>query len=188
MTIAYCQKGRPRVYKPVMVAVMAITVILIVACGDDSGSSQIEEAAGAVEDIADIKAHLEGQALALKDLRLKLEDLEQRTSAAEQVLVSPPDVGDDWRTVRDAAAPELRRAIKVYAGCRAGEWSHPGGEPVDQGSGLDAAGRAVAAGLEEAVGRDIATGRMANSQAAVVRPIDLTHGHIAPAKDCTASR
>ena len=103
-----------------------------------------------VEDIADIKADLEG-------LRGQLEDLAQQTAALERALEAPPDTGDDWRLVRDAASPQLRHAVKVYADCRAGEWSHPGGDPVVQDSVLDAAGLAIAAGLEEAVWRDMAT-------------------------------
>ena len=99
----------------------------------------------------------------------------QQTATLERALEAPPETGDDWLAIRDAAAPKLRWAVELYAACRAGEWSHPGGEPVIQDSGLDAAGLAIAAGLEEAAWRDIATGRMANSQAAVVRQIDGTH-------------
>ena len=71
--------------------------------------------------------------------------------------------------------PRLQSAVELYAACRAGEWSHPGGRPVIQESKLDAAGLAIAAALEEAVWRDMASGRMAFSQAAVVRLIDRTH-------------
>ena len=154
---------------------MAAAVIQIAACGGDSRSSLVEDPAGAVEDIADIKADVEGLESALEDLRGQLEDLALQTAALERDREDTPDTGDDWRAVRDAASPQLQLAVELYAACRAGEWSHPGGDPVIQDSGLDAAGLAIAAGLEEAVWRDIATGRMANSQADVVRLIDRTH-------------
>ena len=122
-----------------------------------------------------IKTALEGLEPVLDELSLQLGALGQQMAALEQAQMEPPDTGDDWRAVRDAASPGLRHAVELYAACRAGEWSHPGGEPVIQDSGLDAAGLAIAAGLEEAVWRDMATRRMANSQAAVVRLIDRTH-------------
>ena len=113
-----------------------------------------------------IKTALEGLEPVLDELSLQLGALGQQMAALEQAQMEPPDTGDDWRAVRDAASPGLRHAVELYAACRAGEWSHPGGEPVLQDSGLDAAGLAIAAGLEEAVWRDMATRRMANSQAA----------------------
>ena len=72
----------------VVVAVMAATVIQIAACGGNSGSSQTKDTARAVEDIADIKADIEG-------LRGQLEDLAQQTAALERALEAPPDTGDD---------------------------------------------------------------------------------------------
>ena len=136
----------------VMTSAVVVAAIQIAACGADSSSSQLE------------------------DLTRQVEDLNLRTEALERALVERPDTGDDWQAVRDAATPQLRRSVDLYAACRAGEWSHPfGGGSVIQNEVLDEAGLAVAAGLEEALWRDIATGRIPNSQSAVVRMIDRTH-------------
>ena len=86
----------------------------------------------------------------------------------EQSPAEPPNTGDDWRLVRDAASAQLRLAAELYAACRAGEWSHPVVGPVIQESGLDAAGSRLQPASKRRCGVTWASGRMANAQAAVV--------------------
>ena len=92
---------------------------------------------------------LERLATALDDLRLQIKSLEQRIATLEHDIVEEPYVGDDWWLIRDAASPHLREAVQLYATCRAGEWSHPHGDPVIRDSQLDAAVLALAASPEE---------------------------------------
>ena len=162
-------------FRLVTAVALATVIVHLAACGSEPGNLQSEEPIEIAEDQAEIDPAMEDLVTVLESLSRQLEDVELQMAALEQAFVKPIGAGDDWEAVRDATTPEMRVTVKLYAECRAGEWSRPGGHPVIQGSGLDEAGRAVAAGLEEAAWREMAAGRMSNSQSSVVKLIDRTH-------------
>lgn len=114
----------------------------------------------------------------IEALKAENQELSNRVASLESMLLEISvltDAGDNWQDIREAATPEMRHSVQLHAECRAGEWSHPGGTPVHNESGLDEVGHAVAAGIEESTWRGIAFGRLPNSQAAVIQLIDRTH-------------
>ena len=76
-------------FRPIMMVAIVAAVIQAAECGGDSESSQLE------------------------DLTRQVEDLSRRTEVLERDLAEPLNTGDDWQSVRDAATPELCRAVEL---------------------------------------------------------------------------
>ena len=121
------------------IVLVLVGALVFTACASSSGTDvqvvdedlavSIEGLADALDDLqlalaAAAPADVDRLTVSIEALKVKNGELSGRMATLERTLLElsiPPNTGDNWSDIRDTATPEMRRAVKLYAECRAGE-------------------------------------------------------------------